>query len=113
MPYAFDLGAAIGDDAAEHRQRPRVEAAIVRHIHVGLKPELGLSPVLEDVDMNRLERIAFVGIEEETEAVVAENDGHVRVMPQAEHGSKGPPDRFNPKKQQRLPIYRHSKLCRK
>jgi hypothetical protein len=44
---------------------------------------------------------------------VAENDGHVRVMPQAEHGSKGPPDRFNPKKQQRLPIYRHSKLCRK
>lgn len=76
MPYAFDLGAAIGDDAAEHRQRPRVEAAIVRHIHVGLKPELGFSPVLKNVDMNRLERIAFVGVEEEPVAVVAEDGGH-------------------------------------
>jgi predicted phosphoribosyltransferase len=76
MPCAFDLGAAIGDDAAEHRERPRVEAAIVRHIHFGLKPELGFGAVLEHVDVDRLERIAFVGIEEEAIAVVAKDDGH-------------------------------------
>ena len=81
MPCAFNLGAALGDDAAEHRERPRVEAAVVRHIHLWLKPELCLGPVLEDVDVDRLERIAFVGIEEESVAVLAEDDWHIGVMP--------------------------------
>jgi hypothetical protein len=76
MPCLFDLGAVVLDNAAQHRERARVEAGIVRHVHLRMKPELGVGSILENVDMDGLQRVAFVRLEEEAVAIVAEDYRH-------------------------------------
>ncbi len=76
MPRSFYPTPTVLNDRDDPALRPGVEAMIVRIDHLGIKPRLGVDLLLVDVDMERLARVAFVGIEVEPEAAFAKDDRH-------------------------------------
>ena len=57
-------------------QRLRVVFPIVGHMNLRTKPEFRLRPVFEDVDVNGLRRFSSVGVEEESESLIAKDNRH-------------------------------------
>jgi hypothetical protein len=76
IPCLFYLFSALFDDTLKQFQYPGVEAAILSDLDLRKKPELSVGIVLDDVDVDRLSRVAFIGEEVETKALPAEHNGH-------------------------------------
>src|SRR3569623_323433 len=76
MPCLFDLFAPLFYNSAQHHQRARVEAGIVREVDLRLNPEHRVGAVLVDMDVDGFEGIAFVRVEEEAVAPFAEHYWH-------------------------------------
>src|SRR4051812_33250220 len=81
IPGVLKLGAALLDHFLQALDRARVEVAIIGEFHLRRQPELGRGAGTGDVNVNRLERIAFVRKEMKSMVVPAKYDGHALTLP--------------------------------
>jgi len=73
--------APLRDDFRQFAQGSSIETVIVADGDFRRQPEFCVDAVFDRVNMGRLAWIAFIGIENEPKALVAENDRHVRSHP--------------------------------
>ena len=76
IPCSLNARLVGGDDLQQVAKRATVVTIIVGHSDGGLEPDLCFVAVLFDVDVHRLTRRAFVGIEEKSEVAITKDDRH-------------------------------------
>src|SRR5699024_1034702 len=76
IPSLLELVAVVGIHRGDFAECLCVETIVTRQLGACRKPELRFSTSLENVDMGRLQRAAFVGIKEELEPIQAQDDRH-------------------------------------
>jgi hypothetical protein len=80
MPCPFDEVAVLFDNCREFTQRTCVKAIAGRNASRRVQPEFGFAAIASAVHMHmhmhRLARIAFIGLEEESESLVAKHARH-------------------------------------
>ncbi len=80
IPRPFDQFAVELRDLGQFTQRGGIEAGAVGHTHLRFEPQLGFGVPRAHKHVHRLARVSFIGVEEETEPLVAEDDPRAKVL---------------------------------
>ena len=76
MPSTFYFVPTRLNNVEKNTELPRREAIIIGNFQFWIKPQLSVASAAGNMDMQRLTRIAFIGIKIEAEALLFENQRH-------------------------------------